>query len=365
MTEPDDRYGDALRRALRAEADRVSPQGDGLQRIRARTARRPRPWWQPALVALSAAAVVGVGAGAAYTVFQQDGDDNVQVATSDGPTEASTSSAEPTPDPTTDPSTLPSTSPTSTGGTEPPEARHEVFAYYLGDTGVDIRLFREVRDSPDPAPDRLTAAVETMLSPPLDRDYVTLWPEGTELVEPVTVEGDTATVNLSAEATEAPANAGADAEAKSVQQLVYTVTASGKEFGEGVTQVRLLVEGEEVNDLWGHGTIGEQPLTRATRDATQSLNWILSPQEGSTVPATFRIGGYSGTYEGNVVWQILDGETVVEQGAVQLREQGVFEKWASKPITLDPGTYIVKTIGGFGEGEGSETFVDTKTITVE
>jgi len=368
MTEPDDRYGDALRRALRAEADRVSPHGDGLERIRARTARRSRAWWQPALAALSAAAVVGVGAGAAYTVFQQDGDpDRVDIATTGSPTSEDAQTVEASPKPVeTGPSKWPDPSPTSSPTGMPPgaEAPFEVFVYYLGDTGVDIRLFREVRDSPDVAPDRLTAAVETMLSPPLDPDYVSLWPEGTELLEPVDVDGDTATVNLSAEATEAPANAGADAEAKSVQQLVYTVTASGKEWG--IKQVRLLVEGEEVSDLWGHGTVAEQPLTRAARDVTQSINWILSPQEGATVPTTFRISGYGSYVEGNVVWQILKGEQVIDQNSVTVVSgQGVFGKWQSKPITLEPGAYTIRTVGAFAEGDGGDTFVDTKTITVE
>jgi len=369
MTEPDDRYGDALRRALRAEADRVSPHGDGLERIRARTARRPRAWWQPALVALSAAAVVGVGAGAAYTVFQQDGDPGrVGIASTDSPTSEGAQTVEASPKPVeSEPSQWPDASPTTSPTGLPPraDAPFEVFVYYVADTGNDrlgLRLFRELRNSA-PAPDRLTAAVETMLSPPLDPDYSSLWSTAEmELLDPVEVEGDTATVNVTK--GKVTLDIEADAAEKAIQQLVYTVTASGKEWS--VKQVRLLVEGEEVSQLFGYNLTGEQPLTRAPRDVTQSINWILSPQEGATVPTTFQIKGY-GTYnEGNANWQILQGDTVVKQGfETTTASMGVFDSWISKPITLDPGTYTVRTVGAFAEGDGGDTFVDTKTITVE
>lgn len=63
MTDPLDAYGDALRRALHAEADAVVPAADGLERIRARIDERQRRfgwawftenWGRPA-VALGAA----------------------------------------------------------------------------------------------------------------------------------------------------------------------------------------------------------------------------------------------------------------------------------------------------------------------
>ena len=68
MTDPLDAYGDALRRALHAEADAVMPSGDGLERIRTRINERQRRfgwtwftenWGRPA-IALGAAMFIAV-----------------------------------------------------------------------------------------------------------------------------------------------------------------------------------------------------------------------------------------------------------------------------------------------------------------
>ena len=68
MTDPLDAYGDALRRALHAEADAVVPAPDGLDRIRTRIGERQRrfgwawfteTWARPA-VALAAAVFIAV-----------------------------------------------------------------------------------------------------------------------------------------------------------------------------------------------------------------------------------------------------------------------------------------------------------------
>jgi hypothetical protein len=90
MTDPLDAYGDALRRALHAEADPVVPAPDGLERIRTRIDERQHrfgwvwfteTWGRPAialgaavfiaLVAISATpainAIEGITAGALKT----------------------------------------------------------------------------------------------------------------------------------------------------------------------------------------------------------------------------------------------------------------------------------------------------------
>ncbi|MCD0453539.1 hypothetical protein LO762_30785 [Actinocorallia sp. API 0066] len=81
-----DPYADALRRALRAEADQVMPSPDGLGRIRERTsARRPLPWaasgWKGLLLAAAAAVATGTVAvtatPAAYHRFLSPGTETV------------------------------------------------------------------------------------------------------------------------------------------------------------------------------------------------------------------------------------------------------------------------------------------------
>ncbi|TDC00275.1 hypothetical protein E1267_35075, partial [Nonomuraea longispora] len=62
MTQPPDEYGDALRRALRAEADAVVPSPEGLEIIRARIERRGVRnlfWWRAGAAAASALLVAG------------------------------------------------------------------------------------------------------------------------------------------------------------------------------------------------------------------------------------------------------------------------------------------------------------------
>jgi hypothetical protein len=59
-TDPLDAYGDALRRALHAEADAVAPSPDGLDRIRARAAQ-PRRFRVCALLILAAVLLLALG----------------------------------------------------------------------------------------------------------------------------------------------------------------------------------------------------------------------------------------------------------------------------------------------------------------
>ena len=61
MTDHEDRYADALRTVLQAEAEQIVPAGDGLNRIRARVEERRSLWWfRPTLGLVGAAAVGGI-----------------------------------------------------------------------------------------------------------------------------------------------------------------------------------------------------------------------------------------------------------------------------------------------------------------
>lgn len=77
-TDPNEEYGEILRRVLRAEADSVVPTPDGLERIRAgvdeRTQRRfgwawfTTGWQRPAVAIGAAAAVLALGVSAPHTI---------------------------------------------------------------------------------------------------------------------------------------------------------------------------------------------------------------------------------------------------------------------------------------------------------
>ncbi|MFC4906540.1 hypothetical protein [Actinomadura gamaensis] len=80
-TGPHDEHGEILRRALHAEAERVTPSADGLERIRARVAERERRrfpgrtgwewftanWTRPVLAVGAAVAIAGLGVSAPQT----------------------------------------------------------------------------------------------------------------------------------------------------------------------------------------------------------------------------------------------------------------------------------------------------------
>ncbi|GAA4079494.1 hypothetical protein [Actinomadura miaoliensis] len=78
MTDPHDEYGDILRRALNAEAEKVTPAADGLERIRRRIDDRRRRrfswdwftanWARPLLAVATAVAIAGLGVSAPQTL---------------------------------------------------------------------------------------------------------------------------------------------------------------------------------------------------------------------------------------------------------------------------------------------------------
>ena len=154
-------------------------------------------------------------------------------------------SAPPSPSPPT--TTAPaSDAPTPSASAVPSSSASARAVYWLGaaDAPRGPRLYREFVRRPD-VDDAVRDAVELVLAgQPADPDYTSLWADGTTVLG-VTRDGDTAVVDLSQQAT---TNGGGSAfEAMSLQQLVHTVTAADP----SLTGVRLTVEGEPVQTLWG------------------------------------------------------------------------------------------------------------------
>jgi hypothetical protein len=209
--------------------------------------------------------------------------------------------------------------------------------YYVADYGGSLRLYREFHRVRVGAGGRAPAAVAEMLhGRPLDPDYHSLWPRATRVLRYRTA-GDLATVNLSGDAHH-QSGSGAAGEALSVQQLVYTITGSDR----SIRRVRLLVAGHEVDDLWGHGAVGRQPLTRAPQLDVLGLIWILRPAQAAAVHSPVRIDVYGTAFEGAVHLQALKGSSVVASRVV-ITEMGAFRE-ATTRMRLPPGTYTLKTL---------------------
>ncbi|HEX6248293.1 MAG TPA: Gmad2 immunoglobulin-like domain-containing protein [Nocardioidaceae bacterium] len=259
--------------------------------------------------------------------------------------------------------TPPSASPTTSGATSPSPAESATPAepavsgvYYMADTRNGLRLTREMRDlaGDDPAKE----AVETMISGPVDPDYVTPWNEETEVLG-VTREAETIAVDLSEDAR--TANIGSEGAALMIQQLVYTVTEAVDEEAS----VELLIEGEPAGELWGVVT-WDGPVTRDDPLDVRALVQIDYPREGDSVSSPLTVEGEAAAFEANVPWRILDDSGVeVETGFTMTSEGQTFAPFSFE-VDLAPGTYLVEiSEDDPSGGEGGTPTTDTKTVTVE
>jgi hypothetical protein len=228
--------------------------------------------------------------------------------------------------------------------------------YYLRDTGrTGPRLYREFHrqaGTGEPVRD----AVEAMLTQePDDSDYTSLWAEGTA-VNDVTIEGTTATVDLSGQATQ---NGGGSAfEQATLQQLVHTVTAADND----VQSVRLLVDGQPVETLWGAAD-ASGPLTRAPAAEVLGPVWLLTPSQGGTLGRGDAFGGEASVFEATVSWEWAQGGTVVAEG-FSTAEEGAPGRGAwEATVDVPAGDYELRAFESSAE-DGSVTFLDTKQVTV-
>lgn len=227
--------------------------------------------------------------------------------------------------------------------------------YYVVDTRVGFRLAREIRDLPgkDPAAE----AVRAMIAGAVDPDYGTTWNPATRVLR-VTRNKEVITVDLSGAAR--TANAGSEAAALMVQQLVYTVT----EAVDKQAAVRLLIDGKPPGDLWGV-VRWDKPVRRAAAVDVRSLVQIDSPRDGETTSSPVTVKGEAATFEANVPWRVLDTNgKVVKKGFTMTSEGQTFAPF-SFDVALKPGTYTIEISEDDPSGGAAGTpMTDSKTVTV-
>lgn len=368
---PDDddaRLGEVLRRALARGAAEVHPAGDGLSKIRARTAVARRQRWLVPVAAASSAIVIAGGVALASGAIGPAEDNSANPGPS---TSTSATTASPGPIGTTGPTVVPA--PTAT-----------VPVYYLGaqprESGIPMyKVFREFRRVPitDPADRDLrveVAVTEMFANAPLDDDYFGRWP-ATAAVLDTSVDLETGVVTVDVTGLEwtdvrlpdpderlVPEVGGA-----LVQQLVYTATAaaskitSDDEFSAG-GGVQLLVDGSPVDSLLGVDT--QRPVERDPA-TYQAIIWITDPEWGETVgdPITVRL--VANLYEGGpAVWTLSQDGVVIDEG---ITSTGECCKWIGYEFTIDgiaPGTYELKVLDLGGLGDPDVAAFDSKTINV-
>jgi hypothetical protein len=246
-----------------------------------------------------------------------------------------------------------------------------VAVYYIGTERVwresdgqpidRIKLYREFHRGPagDGSPQARTAkAVGEMLdrASAYDPDYRTGWPSSAR-VRQVRVEGDTVTVDLGGAERN---NVGAEVANQAVQQLIWTATAASGKAG-----VRLLLDGAEVSELWGHVAVGGTLRRGKALDVVAHV-WLIDPQHDATVGRTFTIHVSGKTYESTIHLRIRQSNRTVLQTFVTVAAPPGNEFGeAKKEVTLPPGSYTIEAYGDSGIEGGGPPFLDDHTIRVE
>lgn len=168
-------------------------------------------------------------------------------------------------------------------------------------------------------------AFEHLLSVPPDNPALrTMAPEGTEL-RGVDIDRDTGvlTVDLSQEVDLPGTGHGSTEEVAFAQQLAYTAT----QFA-GVRSVRLLVEGQEIEDLWGHvdwsKPIEPDPFA-LTPITIEEPRWGFRREGVGPLTAS----GQANTFEATLAVRLIDpdGKVVEEKWIMATSGSGTRGTW--------------------------------------
>ncbi|MDQ1725942.1 MAG: hypothetical protein QOG52_2970 [Frankiaceae bacterium] len=273
-------------------------------------------------------------------------------SSSDASTAAASASAGVAPSASSSANASPVTEPVATAVAVP---THDVAVYYLADTTNGPRLYREAHRHTASA-SVVRQAVDAMLhDTPRDPDYVSVWPRATT-VRGISVSRGVATVDFSAAVK--GANVGGAFELMGLQQLVYTIRAAAP----SVTGVHIRVNGANVETLWGHAD------TRGILKPDEPFMvlapvQINSPDNGATVTSPVTVRGVATVFEATVSWQVLSNGVAIREGFVTASIGAPGRGTWSFVVKLPKGSYTVKAFESSAK-DGSETFIDTKRVTV-
>jgi hypothetical protein len=225
--------------------------------------------------------------------------------------------------------------------------------YYLhADGSRGPLLYREFHPRPATTAVIRDAVTAMLTEKPLDADYTSLWPGGTT-VRGARVSGSTAYIDLSARARRA--SAGGAAEAASLQQLVYTVTAAAP----AVRRVQLLIEGHVPSTLWGHVDT-RSPMARGPAIDVLGPVWLtVAP----TIARGARFGGEASVFEATVSWEFRQAGRVVKAGHTNATTGAPGRGSWSAVADVPPGSYVLRAYESSAK-DGTPTHIDDKPVTV-
>lgn len=245
---------------------------------------------------------------------------------------------EPPADPPTS-SATPSESPTPTS-TPTDQATSTVRVWYARATPEAVWVEPE-RSSGVRSQAPARQAFKTLLSfGPDNPDLTNTVPEGTELLD-IAIDHDSGvlTLDLSQDVDAPGTGHGSTEETAFAQQLAHTAT----QF-DGVRAVRLLVEGEPIEDLWGHidwsKPIEPDPFA-LTPITIEEPRWGMRREGVGPITAS----GQANTFEATLAVRLIDpdGEVVEEEWITATSGSGTRGTWSHEFGALGKrGTWTIE-----------------------
>ncbi|MFL6133250.1 MAG: Gmad2 immunoglobulin-like domain-containing protein [Nocardioidaceae bacterium] len=264
----------------------------------------------------------------------------------------SSASARPSNHATDDPSRTPSSDHTN----GPSAQQVPVPVYYVADTNLGQRLFREFHAAAGKY--ALDQAVEDAVSGNAgDADYGTVWPSGSS-VQRAQLSGGVLSVDLTGPVRDRPAGMSDTTAHLALQQVIYTA--------QGVVQARVpvtfLVDGTPTSTVLGVSTA--RPVPNAAADDVLAQVWVTSPGNGSTVSSPFTVEGVAAAFEANVQWELRQGDTVVKRGFTTAQQCCTMAPYRFQ-VTAPPGEYTLVVHDEDASGEHPQgLWQDTKQVIV-
>ena len=174
----------------------------------------------------------------------------------------------------------------------------QIALYFVKDNGENFYLEREVHET-ESTDSVATRALELLISADIkDEDAVRPLPENTKVLG-ITVNDGVATVDFSEEIKDF--TTGAPLEATSLQAIANTLT----EFNT-IDEVKILVEGEEVETLWGHVNLSAGNLKRNLDLVEEPIAWVDNLKDGDLLTNTTSIKGSMSVFENTMNYRLYD-----------------------------------------------------------
>ncbi|RJS47625.1 Gmad2 immunoglobulin-like domain-containing protein [Nocardioides cavernaquae] len=373
---PGSQPDEQLAKLLHDTVDAIVPQ-HGLDAIRSRTSHPSkestmsvaRTWL---LGGLGGAVATATVIGGVWFASSNLGNDDPNP----GPVGTPTASVDPTDSgsPSPSDSASPSKTPDSTAG-----PKRAVPVYYAGETPSGLRLYREFHSLPGVSGGSEgdvtgadSAAKAAVSHTPLDPDYRSLWPEGTEA--DVSDAGDQLIVNLVAPGGGAtlhdrPSSMTAEEAQLAIEQVIYSVQAA---FGKGRVPVQFLLDEKHSDQVLGQPA--SEPLAAGPVLETLSHVNLTSPAEGDEITGdSLAVSGVANSFEANVVIRLQRYEGT----AIAFQKPLTAEGWMGEKLfpfsgsfdisDVAPGKYTLHAMTDDPSGgtEGPGAFSDTKVITIK